>query len=112
MIQEITDAFAHQPTLLIYGVGSGRMSFAAWGIVTIPGLGRVYRGRMEYFGRFGNLLVHEGDFLSRDAGGSMILAIDIEIEGDRAFGYNWELELNSGYEILPDGDNFVVRMSR
>jgi hypothetical protein len=63
-----------------------------------------------FFGAFGRLTIFDGFLRVNFFNNSNLLPISaIEIDGNRAFGYNWELELNDGFEISeqPNG-NFTV----
>jgi len=104
--EEITELFADNPTLRIY---SENLYPAFSAIVsTMPGWGRVFRGSVDLHGGFGHLIVQDGIYISHQDGFGMVVAEGIKIDGNRAFGANWTLELNDGYEILADGDDFKV----
>jgi len=106
MIQDIIYAFTNQPTLHIPRAES--RAFIAQRMFALPEWGQVFSGRMETHGDFGRLILHDGDFINLYEEGALILASGIEIEGNRAFGHGWELELNSGFEIRHRDGNFEV----
>jgi len=106
MVEGVIDAFITQPVLRTPPAGAGVFNghvfpFEEWGESA-----RLFRGRVEIHCDFGSLILRHGDLLLYD--GITILASGIVIEEGRAFGRNWELELNEGFAVIPDGDNFVV----
>ena len=114
MIRSTRAAFLAQPTLSmgseveLMGGYSGEFDF-----ITVPGLGEEFRfvmyGNIVLTSAFGQLTVHDGPMLQI---GSKIPVPGIVIEEGRAFGHNWELELNEGFGISEiTGGNFrVVRL--
>jgi len=106
IMQEIVYAFTNRPTLYIPRAES--RAYVAQKMFALPEWGDVFSGRMETHGAFGRLILHDGDFINLYEEGALILACGIKIERDKVFGDNWELELNSGFEIRYTDGNYKV----
>lgn len=118
LLERITELFVNQPTLRLYEDDIGEIGATLSGhvfTVAIPGLNSVWSGNVQITGSFGRLNVQRGyvgfhGFLYDRF--QMVTAQDMEIDGNRVSGHTWTLELNNGYIIIPDGDNFkVVRVT-
>jgi len=111
MARSTRAAFSAQPTL-----SAGLLRELMGGLsgdydhITVHGLGEefgsVLYGNIVLAGAFGQLTVHGGPMLLN---GYRIPVPGIVIEESRAFGHNWELELNEGFGISEvAGGNFRV----
>lgn len=107
MVEEVMDTFTTGPVLRISGGGNVFFSGHAFPLQEWGELARMFRGRVESQCYFGSVVVFNGDLIIC-SNGITILATGIQIEENRAFGDNWEVTLNDGFEIIADGDNFAV----
>ena len=105
MIAELTDIFTNKPTLRIHEKGQLSVSGQK---ITLPGFGLVLQGYVEYIGKFGRLFVKDGVLLAHDDGYRVIPFDEIEIDGNRVTGKDWELELYEGFELKRDGSGYVI----
>jgi len=108
MLQEIKEILTSQPILHIYA-NDVNLAFSGQRF-TFADIGTVFRGDVEFSGSFGRLFVQNGDLIAHQDGFIVVAANDMRIDGNQAFGPNWELTLNDGYEIQPepDGNGFRV----
>ncbi|MCL2217618.1 MAG: hypothetical protein FWB91_11455 [Defluviitaleaceae bacterium] len=60
-------------------------------------------------GYFLNTQIINNEFIRR--GYRLLAAEGFQIEGNRAFGDDWELELNEGFKLYREGNNFIVSRS-
>jgi len=101
------ESFAEQPVLRISGMGD--FSDYNFEILFMPDLGMIYYGNIVFTNIAGTLKVHDGPFLLQGMEYEIPVK-DITIEESRAFGHNWELELNDGFEMVEDNTgDFIVR---
>jgi len=106
---EIMDDFTYLPTLRIpSGFGAGNMTINVMQMFRIPDWGQVFGANVILPGEFGRLDLYDGFLVGHGSGYAMVLASDIVINGNRITGPGWELELNDGFGLQPDGDDFIV----
>ncbi|MCL2573966.1 MAG: hypothetical protein FWE34_05365 [Defluviitaleaceae bacterium] len=117
-LNDIKQAFSTRPLLRCFLKGdraiSGRM-------IQIAEFGKIMRGAVQYIGEFGKMAVNKNDvvkaiqaggeldFLIHDDGHCAVFAENLRIEGSKVHGNYWELELNDGYEVVADGNNFEIK---
>jgi len=110
-MEQITESLENNPVLKFffdYVEIEGATIQGQW--FTFPDFGAVSRGAPQLIGSFGRLSVTNGDLiLSEIEGAWMIVALDIEIGERRISGRTWLLELNDGYEVQRDGNDYVVK---
>jgi len=113
LVQEMTDLFTVAPTLRMFE--SGQLSINGQ-IIPIAALGTVLKGNIEYFGAFGRMNVTDGAFLSRSGffqkegtEEKRVTAEALHIDGKIVTGKNWTLELTDGWEVQPNGQNYVLK---
>jgi len=109
-LDEIAEAFAQEPTLRIpFSFEGGDMQVNPSRIFFVPSVGRVHGATVVVSGVFGRLEMYDGYFARHDVTqDGRIVATGMVIEGNMVYGPGWVLELRDNFEILPDGDNFVV----
>lgn len=104
--QEIINAFSDQPLLRFIDGIEHFIPSGFW--FTLPEWGMVYRVH-SFTGDFGRLVFsREGDVIHYQDDFFKIVALDVEVDGNHIIGSNWTLELNEGFEIQTDGEDFVV----
>jgi len=112
------DAFAYTRTLHVPDMGAMPFFSDLKGhSLLVPGLGTIFYGNIQLINTAGQLTVNYG--LLRWDGNHLfqinyvIPIIDIEFDGKRAFGHNWELLLNDDFIIseMPNGNFVVERIS-
>jgi len=105
MARSAESAFFEQPTLGIEIMGgfSGE-----YDLITAQILGETkvaLYGDIVFSGVFGQLTIHDGPMLIT---GYRIPVPGIVVEENRAFGHNWELELNEGFELHYTGNGYRI----
>jgi hypothetical protein len=114
LLRDIRSVFSGNPTLgIAFSLGRSNDITGDYRVINVPGLdesGTVLYGEIFFKDVFGRLTVSDGHFLLSNE--FVIPVPGIEIDGNRAFGHGWELELNDGFEIreLQNG-NYSVRRS-
>jgi len=118
-LQSIITAFTTRP-LLRCSLESDRGGVNMF--IQVAGLGQIRRGVLQCNGTFGRMFVNnmdelmqiiqsdgEYDFLEHNDGYCAVFADGLRIEGNKVIGKYWTLELNEGYEVIADGNNYEIR---
>ncbi|MCL2407468.1 MAG: hypothetical protein FWC95_06010 [Defluviitaleaceae bacterium] len=90
--------------------------------IQLPNFGEIRRGVLQCSGAFGRMFVNsfdelmkvlqsdgEFDFLEHKDGYCAVFAEGLQNDGKKVTGAYWTMELNEGYEIVADGNNYEVR---
>ncbi|MCL2171295.1 MAG: hypothetical protein FWB71_04000 [Defluviitaleaceae bacterium] len=107
MMAGFLEKFTKKPTLTILGEGGGGIRGQ---IIPVDGLGTVLKGRYEYHGEIGRMIIEHGEALSVEKNVYKVSAENMRQEGDRLIGIDWEIDLAVGHKLVQDGENFTISM--
>jgi len=105
VISGFVDKFTKNPVLSLVCEEGGSIRGQ---IIPVEGLGTVLKGRYECFGDFGRLIAENGEVLSVEKGRYKVTAVDMQREGDKLIGKDWEIELADGWNVVEDGANWKL----